>query len=346
MSASPTAETAPGAMEKPEAILRRLEWTVLKRLDGALHGDYRTLFRGAGLDLADLREYQYNDDVRHIDWNVTARLQVPHVREFHEDRELAAWFFVDMSASVDFGSGGTSKQSVAAGFVALLARVLTRRGNRVGLMRYGSRVDTVIPPRSGRRHVLHLLASLLRPPAGAARQTDLSEMLLHSLRVMKRRSLVFLVSDFISVPGWAPWLARLAQRHEVIAIRLYDPLEMKLPNIGGVLMQDAETGEQIWVDTHDAGFRRRFAAAAQRREEALRSALADAGVDTLELSTEDDLADAILRFADLRKRRSQLAGGGGLPAHLNSSSVARPAETATPPQAGIPRWPFAFRESA
>jgi uncharacterized protein (DUF58 family) len=319
MSASPTAEGASRAAAGAEAILRRLEWTVLKRLDGALHGDYRTLFRGAGLDLADLREYQYNDDVRHIDWNVTARLQVPHVREFHEDRELAAWFLVDASASVDFGSGGTSKRQLAAEFVALLARVLTRRGNRAGLLRYGSRVDAVIAPRSGRRHVLHLLASLLQPPAGDARQTDLGEMLQHALRVLRRRSLLFLVSDFVSVPGWAPWLARLAQRHEVIAIRLYDPLELRLPDIGGVLMQDAETGEQIWVDTHDAGFRRRFAAAAGRREEALRAALADAGVDTLELSTGDDLASAILRFADLRKRRSQLAAGGGLPTHLKAS---------------------------
>jgi uncharacterized protein (DUF58 family) len=317
MPALPTADAANrAAVSKPEAILRRLEWTVLKRLDGALHGDYRTLFRGAGLDLADLREYQYHDDVRHIDWNVTARLQVPHVREFHEDRELAAWFFVDMSASVDFGSRGTSKRLLSAEFVALLARVLTRRGNRVGLLRYGSRVDTVIAPRSGRRHVLHLLASLLEPPAGPAKPTDLAEMMVHALRLLRRRSLVFLVSDFISAPGWAPWLARLAQRHEVIAIRLYDPLEVRLPDIGGVLMQDAETGEQIWVDTHDAGFRRRFAAAAERREQALRGALADAGVDTLELSTEDDLGSAILRFADLRKRRSQLAAGGGLPTHL------------------------------
>jgi uncharacterized protein (DUF58 family) len=314
---------------QPEAILRRLEWTVLKRLDGALHGDYRTLFRGAGLDLADLREYQYHDDVRHIDWNVTARLQVPHVREFHEDREVAAWFFVDMSGSVDFGSGATSKRQHAAEFVTLLARVLTRRGNRVGLIRYGSRVDTVIPPRAGRRHVMHLLASLLKPAEGG-RATDLSELLLHALRVAKRRSLVFLVSDFISKSGWAPWLARLAQRHEVIAIRLYDPLEVTLPDIGGLLMQDAETGEQIWVDTNDAGFRRRFAAAAERREQAVRTALADAGVDTLELSTDDDLVTSILRFADLRKRRAQLAAGGGLPMHLTASSRTSPSRSATP----------------
>ncbi len=310
----------PAPRRNPEELLRRLEWTVIRRLDGVLFGDYRTLFRGFGLDLADLREYQYHDDVRHIDWNVTARLQVPHVREYHEDRELAAWFLVDLSPSVDFGSGKTSKQMLAAEFVALIARVLTRRGNRAGLLRYGNRVDTVIPPRGGRRHVLHMLMSMLRPAeAGAAKSTDLGEMLGHALRLLRRRSLVFVVSDFISVPGWAPWLARLAQRHEVIAIRLYDPLEMRLPDIGGVLMQDAETGEQVWVDTHDAGFRRRFAAVAAKREQALRTALADAGVDTLELSTEDDLASSILRFADLRKRRSQLTVGGGLPTHLKSS---------------------------
>src|SRR5512137_2400367 len=157
MSASPTAEGAPRAATAAEAILRRLEWTVLKRLDGALHGDYRTLFRGAGLDLADLREYQYNDDVRHIDWNVTARLQVPHVREYHEDREMAAWFVLDLSGSVDFGSGVAKKLAIATEFTALLARVLTRRGNRVGAILYGSEVEAVIPPRGGRTQVLHLM---------------------------------------------------------------------------------------------------------------------------------------------------------------------------------------------
>ncbi len=313
-AAAPPRGAAP--IPKAEAILRRLEWTVLKRLDGALHGDYRTLFRGAGLDLADLREYQYNDDVRHIDWNVTARLQTPYVREFNEDRELAVWFLLDLSASVDFGSGASSKQAVASEFVTLIARVLTRRGNRAGLMRYGSRVDTVIPPRSGRRHVLHLLSCLLAPTQASSSPTDLRELFGHALRMLHRRSLVFVVSDFISEPGWAPLLARLAQRHEVIAIRLYDPLEMALPDLGGLLLQDAETGEQIWVDTHDAGFRRRFAAAAAKREAELRAALTHAGVDALELSTSDDLADAVLRFADLRKRRSQLAAGGGMPTHL------------------------------
>src|SRR5213594_2664776 len=137
-----------------ENILRRLEWTVMRRLDGLLHGDYRTLFRGFGLDLADIREYQYGDDVRHIDWNVTARLQAPYVREYHEDREITAWFLLDLSRSIDFGSQDVQKRSLSADFVALLARLLTRHGNRVGAIFYGLDVDHVIAPRTGRRQVL------------------------------------------------------------------------------------------------------------------------------------------------------------------------------------------------
>jgi uncharacterized protein (DUF58 family) len=305
-----------GSPRSPERILRRLEWTVIRRLDGLLHGDFRTLFRGFGLDLADLREYQYHDDVRHIDWNVTARLQTPYVREYHEDREVTAWFLLDLSPSVDFGSR-TQKRAIANEFVTVLARLLTRHGNRVGALFYGSRVDAVIPPRSGRRHVLHILNTLLaRPQLPRAAATDLREFLRTAYQMMRRRSLVFIVSDFISTPGWAEPLAHLAQRHEVVAVRLYDPLEMALPDLGLLVIQDAETGEQLFVDTHDRGFRKRFAREAERREAELRGALVHAGVDGLELATDDELVDAILRFADLRKRRSQLAAGGGLPKHL------------------------------
>lgn len=301
----------------PERLLRRLEWTVIRRLDGALHGNYRTLFRGVGLDLADLREYQFHDDVRHIDWNVTARLQTPYVREFNEDREITAWFLLDLSPSVDFGSGATKKRSVSTEFVTVLARLLTRHGNRVGALFYGDTIDTVIPARTGRRHVLHLLHRMLsRPERSQAAATDLRTFLRTAFQLIPRRSLVFLVSDFISAPGWSEPLAHFAERHEVLAVRLYDPLEMDLPDLGLLVVQDAETGEQLFVDTHDRGFRRRFAAEAERREAALRAAFAHAGVDALELSTGDDLVDAILRFADLRKRRSQLAGGGGPPRHL------------------------------
>ena len=302
-----------------ETILRRLDWTVIRRLDGLLHGDYHTLFRGFGLDLADLREYQYHDDVRYIDWNVTARLQIPHVRVYNEDREVTAWFLLDLSASVEFGSL-VKKSSVSTDFVTVLARLLTRHGNRVGAVFYGAKVDTVIPARSGRRHALHILHRMLtRPESARSAATDLGELLRTALRLMPRRSLVFVVSDFISAPGWAKPLAQLAQRHEVIAVRLYDPLEMSLPDLGLLAMRDAETGEQLFVDTHDRRFRKRFAALAEQRERELRTSFAQAGVDALELSTNDDLVDAVLRFADLRKRRSQLAAGGGLPQHLRGS---------------------------
>lgn len=300
-----------------ESILRRLEWTVMRRLDGLLHGDYRTLFRGFGLDLADLREYQFQDDVRHIDWNVTARMQTPYVREYHEDREVTAWFLLDLSPSLDFGSGVVRKRALSAEFVAVLARVLTRHGNKVGALFYGDSLDAVIPARSGRRHVLHILHRMLeRPKREHSGETDLQTFMRGAFQVMPRRSLVFIVSDFISAPGWAQPLAHIAQRHEAIAVRLYDPLEMELPDLGVLVVQDAETGEQLFVDTHDRRFRKRFAAAAASREAALRIGFRDAGVDALELSTSDDLVDALMRFADLRKRRSQLAAGGGLPQHL------------------------------
>ena len=312
MSASP---------RNPDALLRRLEWTVIRRLDGLLQGDYRTLFRGFGLDLADIREYQYHDDVRHIDWNVTARLATPYVREYNEDREVTAWFLLDLSPSVDFGSADVRKRAVLADFVTVLARLLTKHGNRVGALFYGDGVEEMIPARSGRRHVLHILHTLLtRPPLKRSAATNLREFLETAFAVMPRRSLVFVISDFISTPGWGKPLAQLARRHEILAVRLYDPLEMEMPDLGMLTIEDAETGEQLFVDTHDKGFRRRFAEAAERRERELRYSLRDAGVDALELCTDDDLVDAIMRFADLRRRRSQLASGGGLPRHLEASN--------------------------
>jgi len=320
--AAPAAkEAAAGARRgSADAILRRLEWTVLRRLDGLLQGDYRTLFRGTGLDLADLREYQHHDDVRYIDWNVTARLQAPYVREYTESRELAAWMLLDLSGSVDFGSQQVTKQSVSRDFVAVLARLLTRHGNRVGAVFYGAEVEAVLPARGGRSQVLQILHRIAnrRPPPRSA-GTDLRALLGSAQKAIARRSLVFVVSDFLSAPGWDRPLAQLAQRHEIVAVRLVDPLERALPDLGLVVMQDAETGEQLFVDTHDRAFRRRFEQVAARREKALLETFARAGVDVLELSTGDDLVDAILRFADLRKRRSRLAAGGGLPAHLGGT---------------------------
>ena len=352
MSESAQAPPAPPASrpEVPEAALRRLEWTVVRRLDGLLHGDYRTLFRGGGVDLADLREYQHHDDVRHIDWNVTARLQTPYVREYTEDRELNAWFLLDVSPSVRFGSAQLEKVNVASEFVTVLAHLLSRRGNRVGALFYGDRLDTVIPPRNGRRHVLHVLHRMRNaPPPQPAAQTDLNAFLQSALPLLRRRSLVFVVSDFISAPGWADTLARLARRHDVVAVRLYDPLEMELPDLGLVVMQDAETGEQLFVDTHDRRFRKRFAAAAERREAELRAAFQRAGIDALELATDDDLLDAMLRFVDLRRQRSRLRSGGALPQHLGRGNAGLPRVSSTPapgrPVAARPWGPSAGRSA-
>ena len=254
----------------------------------------------------DLREYQPGDDVRAIDWNVTARMDTPYVREYVEDREVTAWFLLDLSPSVDFGSAESErvKRTVLIDFVATLARVLTRRGNRVGAMFYDSALERTIPARGGRDQVLRLIDDLLRQPRlEHAPFTDLAPLLDAGQSVIKRRSLIFIVSDFISVPGWDRSLSLLNRRHEVVAVRLTDPREVELPDVGTLIMEDAETGERIYVDTHDSKFRRRFAEAAARREAEIKGAFGRAGVEVLSLSTDDDLVRAIVRMATLRRRR-------------------------------------------
>jgi uncharacterized protein (DUF58 family) len=275
-----------------------------------LQGDYRTLFRGSGLDLADLREYQPNDDVRHIDWNVTARLQVPHVRLHNEDREVTSWFLLDLSPSVDFGSTYVKKRVVLSEFTAVLMRLLTRRGNSVGAIFYNGQVSKVIPPRSTRQHVLHVLSELEnQPELTESPATDLTHFLTEASRIIRRRSLVFLLSDFISTPGWEDPLSHLGANHDMLAVRLIDPLDLELPDLGFLVIRDSETGEQVMVDTHDKGFRKRFARIAEERETTIRRGLQSARVDTLELSTADDLTDAVMRYAAMRKQRGRLSGG-------------------------------------
>lgn len=316
-----------------ERLLRNLEWRVLRRLDGALHGDYRGLLHGPGDDLADLREYQTHDDVRHIDWNVTARLGIPHVRRFHEDRDLCAWFLVDLSASSGVGAQ-RSRATLALEFVGLMASLLTRRGNRVGALRYRRGVDAIVSPGTGRRQVLRVMHGLMAAPSmriaavrgsGATKPgTHLGELIDAAQPLLKRRSQIFVVSDFHSEPGWQAPLARLSQKHEVLAVRLVDPLDGALPPLGLVVMGDAETGEQILVDTGDARLRARHAQALAEHEDALRDGLADAGVDALELSTDDDLADALTRFVRLRRRVASRSGGHAAAAASVAINGARP----------------------
>ncbi len=288
----------------PERLLQRLDWHVIRRLDGMLQGDYRSLFYGFGLDLADLREYQVGDDIRNIDWNVTARMSTPYVRQYVEDREITAWFLLDLSPSVDWGTVQTLKRGHLIDLVTVMARLLTRHGNRVGAILYGAKIERVIPARGGRLQVLRLINDLQKQPQlERAPMTDLNALLQTALHTLHRRSLVFVVSDFISAPGWERTLGLLSQRHEVLAVRLWDPREMELPDVGLIVMEDAETGEQLYVDTHDGKFRRRFEQAAQRRQEALEAAFRRAQVDVLSLSTEEDLVRSLVRFATQRKER-------------------------------------------
>lgn len=321
----------------PERILQRLEWRVIRRLDGLLQGDYRTLFYGTGIDFADLREYQAQDDVRHIDWNVTARMDAPYVRQYVEDREITAWFLLDLSSSMDFGPEQRPKSLVLIDLVATLARLLTRDGNRVGAIVYGSEVEKTITPRGGRNQVLRLIRDLLqklnRQPAvvptngsdgrssllkrlfgragratnadrGAKNgMTDLSALLEAGFNTFRRRSLVFVISDFISEPGWERPLSLLGRRHELVAIRLWDPREVELPDAGHLVVHDAETGEYLTVDTADSRFRRRFQAVAREREDALSASIKRAGVDLFDISNDEDVTKAIVRMVSLRKQR-------------------------------------------
>ena len=300
----PSVTQTPIPEETPERVLLRLDWKVVRRLDGLLQGDYRTLFYGFGVDFADLREYQPEDDIRYIDWNVTARMDTPYVRQYSEDRELTAWFLLDLSPSVDFGTLQHQKRTMLVDFVAVLARLLTRHGNRVGAMMFNGGDQHVIPARSGKVQVLRLINDMMNQPRlPRAPFTNLNLFLRHALNTVRRRSLIFVISDFISEPGWEKPLSLLNQRHEVLAIRLWDPREMEMPDIGVVMMEDAETGEQLYVDTHDKKFRRRFNEAALQREAALTESFKWAGVDALSLSTEEDLVRAIVRFAAQRKQR-------------------------------------------
>ena len=294
---------AVGLPPTPESVLRRIEWKVIRRLDGRLQGDFRTLLHGSGVDVADLREYEPGDDVRHIDWNVTARMEIPHVRTFLEDRELTAWLLLDRSASMAFGPTDRPKALVLTEIATTLARLLSRGGNPVGAVLFNNAVEMTIAPRAGRNHVIRLAWELMQPTAPTGTTTTLADLFNVGARTIRRRSLIVIASDFISEPGWEVPLSRLARRHEVIALRLFDPRETELPDAGLLVVEDAETGELLSVDTSDPEFRCRFALAAGEREQEIRAAAASAGVDLHVVSTEDDLVAALVRIVDLRRRR-------------------------------------------
>jgi uncharacterized protein (DUF58 family) len=290
----------PTALLSPEVILRRLHWQVVRRLDGRLQGDYRTLLRGDGTDFLDLRAYAWGDDVRHIDWNATARMDELLVRDFMEDRELTAWLLIDRSRSMAFGPAGRTKEDVLRELAAVFGQLLVRNGNRVGAIIFDGERHWVLLPRQGRNHVLVLMHNLLRP-VDAAASTDLAKLFTTAEQLVRRRSLVVVISDFVSEPGWDRPLLRLTRRHEVIAVRMVDPRESELPDAGLLYVQDAETGEVVLVDSSDPEFRRRLRALADDQDDIIARAVARARIDLHVVSTEDDLLGAFVRMATRRR---------------------------------------------
>jgi uncharacterized protein (DUF58 family) len=293
----------------PDRLLLRLEWRVVRRLDGRLQGDYRTPRRGTGLDFHGLRPYVEGDDARHIDWNVTARLDEPQIREFNEDRELTTWLVLDRSASMVVGGPSRGKQDVLAELALILARVLGRNGNRVGAILYdGALPDTgtarIIRPGTGRGHALRIGRELERDPGSrAAAATDLAAML-DTVASLARRCLVVVISDFIGTGEWQRPLFRLAHRNEVVALRIIDDADDALPEVGLIVVEDAETGEQLLVDSADPWFRGRFRDGVNEREAGLRSGMRRAGVPLHRVDTGSDLVETLLKvIADTRRRR-------------------------------------------
>lgn len=287
-----------------DRLLSRLEWQVLRRLDGRLQGAYRTVWHGTGIDFTDLRDYMPEDDVRHIDWNVTARMDEVFVRQYTEERELTAWLVLDRSASMR-GSSDSGKDSVLRDLALCLARILSQNGNRVGAVLYDNNKQHVIQPRTGRNQALLLAHELAKPGAsdGAGATTDLAGMLKVASTVARRRSLVFVLSDFIGEDGWERPLSMLSHRHEVVTVRIVDPVELDLPDMGLVFVQDAETGEQLLVDTSDPLLRQRLGIQVESRETAMTEAMRQAGVTAHRITTDQDLVQALVAMVRQSRRR-------------------------------------------
>lgn len=290
--------------DTPERLLQRLQFTVVRHLDGYLFGDYRGIFYGPSLDLAEVREYQPGDEVRRIDWNVTARMNRLFVRQYLEERELTAWLLVDLSPSMAFGTRRRLKRELAVEFAGVAAYIITRHGDKVGAMAFPSAGVPIVPPRTGRRHTLRLLHTLQQGDGKGHGPTDLAATLRNAAGMMKRRHLIFVVSDFIAPGGWEQPLRELGQRHDMVAVWIRDPAEEALPDVGMVPVRDPETGAHCWVDTSDKRVRAAFEALVAARRTRVMDAFRQARVDHLELSTAESLVDPLVRFV-LRRRRRQ-----------------------------------------
>jgi uncharacterized protein (DUF58 family) len=292
-------------MREPAEVLRRLELTVTRRLDGLLQGDYRGLVPAHGSELGEAREYQPGDDVRRIDWNVTARMQTTHVRETIADRELETWLLVDQSASLDFGTAAFEKRDLAVEAAGAVGFLTARGGNRLGavLLRPGS-PPVMVPPRAGRTHLLAVLHNVLTAPrADGGGATDLVDGLERVGASMRRRGLVVIISDFLTEDtSWELPMRRLNVRHEVLAVEVLDPREMELPDVGMLHLVDPETGQLREIQTSDARLRARYAEAAAGQRSTIAAAVRRCGASHLRLRTDGDWLRELVAFMALRRR--------------------------------------------
>lgn len=287
----------------PGAVLRALDITVARRVDGLLAGDYRSTFLGDGTELAQVRPYVPGDDVRRIDWNVTARTGETHVRVHLADRVLVTWLVLDTSASMAFGTADRRKADVAEGVAIAIGHVATRRGNRLGVVSFGDPVPRTLPPRQGRAGLLGLLQAVgHEPDTTPIGATSLGEALTRTASLARQRALVVVVSDFRGPLDWRAPLIRLAGRHDVVAVEIRDPRELDLPDLGELWLVDPETRRQIRVDTRDAELRRRFAAAAADERAEIGDTLAALGVRHVALSTSGDWLRELAVFLQRRAR--------------------------------------------
>jgi uncharacterized protein (DUF58 family) len=285
----------------PDALLRALDITIGRRVDSLLAGDYRSTLHGDGTELAQVRPYVPGDDVRQIDWNVTARTTEPHVRVHLAERVLVTWLVLDASPSMQFGTADRRKADVAEGVAIAVGHVATRRGNRLGAVVFGDAAARSVPPRQGRVGLLGLLATL-RAEGDGAGTGSLSEAIDRTGALARQRALVVLVSDFRGPLDWRRPLLALAGRHDVVAVEIRDPREQELPNMGELWLVDPETGRQLRVDTRSAKLRARFAAAAAAERDEVASTLAGLGVRHVVISTEGEWLRPLTVFLRRRKR--------------------------------------------
>ena len=298
-----TTPVSPAAAVPADVLrqVRRIEVRTRRLVDSSFAGEYRSLFKGQGMEFAEVREYQPGDEVRSIDWNVSARMGRPFVKRYVEERELTIMLAVDLSGSARFGTRDRFKHELAIELAGVLALTAVRNNDRVGMMLFSDQVEHALPPRKGRKHALRLIRDLLTT-VPKSRGTSIAAAVDRLMRLLPHRSVIFLCSDFLTDQLEKP-LARLAQRHDVIAVTLEDPAERLLPNIGPARLEDPETGERLEIDTSHPAVRAAFARRVAESDEARRKLFGRLGLDEIVVHTEHGYVDALMAFFRARLRR-------------------------------------------